>query len=592
MFVRIFVVALLCFSTCFPYSAAAQSKLFLVGGSWKTCGSFSTSSCKGNPKWQKPVKTENVYSVTPAQIEKIKSLSKWTEELKTKKAVVLNVLQNFHQIHQDKTYGREEFRKLLRKVSIKLDGESFTARKLIGDLPDPLYYSLYDIMEAANQTEAGEFVKEQASIKRTKYDSSKAIYSAFMAAAKAVTPEGQKPVILISTASGYDVFGAADYYLNIFTQLGADAKWLPLEATLGKMADASPDLKKSLNADTCKALHSSREEYVGVYNREKVYPYLAELQQSYCQNPETITKLAASANGIFFNGGDQSLTWQSFVKPDNSDRPWLAALRKKFDAGKLAISGTSAGTAVQSGVADQNGGAASEAAGMITGGTSDGAMIDGSENKFPWIERSDPESNTRPVTYHGAGGLKFFPYGVLDTHFSERGRQLRLAKLVLESDATFGFGVDETTALATTPIDEQNAEFEVIGQNGVYVVEQGATSMNDTNRIKFTSHYLVNGQKFSLKDGKLVFPDNEFKAFKSERETLAKETDITQKTEYRDLVESQIKRGASLATAVFANNGKTFSAAVRMDSKTGISTRTSMDDLHGYRNAQVFVLVN
>lgn len=578
MFVRVLFASLMC---CVTFSTLAESRLFLVGGSWKTCGSFSTKACQAGTQWPEPVKTENVYSVTQEKIKKIKALNKWTNEDAKLKGALLNVLQNFQRIHQQQSFGRGEFRQQLQNISIGFAGKSTNGKALLGDLPDHLYYPVYDILEAPNLDKTGHFIKEQASIPNTKYDSSKAIYAAFMKAVQSVTPQGQKPIVLVSTASGYDVFGAVDYYLNIFTQMGADARWIPVEATLGKLTDAN----KLSKTAACQARHQAREENVGVFNREVVYPYLADYQSAFCETPEKLVELAKQANGIFFNGGDQSLTWQSFVNPDNSDRPWLAALRSSFDAGKLVISGTSAGTAVQSGKAGK------QSAGMITGGTSDGAIISGAQNKMPWIERVDPESNIRPVTYHGYGGLKFFPYGVLDTHFSERGRQLRLAKLVLESDATFGFGVDETTALATTPIDDTNADFEVIGQNGVYIVEQTSTSISEKDRIQFTSHYLVNGQKFQMREGKLVFSEDEFNEFTKQNEQVKSKEDLTKDIHYRDLVERQIKKQAGMALGAFASNQRTFTVAVQLSEASGISTKRSMDKLHGYSNAVVSVLL-
>lgn len=592
MFVRIFLTAFLYCVSCQSYS---QSQLFLVGGSWKTCGSMSGSSCIEGTKWPDNAKSENAYSVTPAKVAQIKQLPIWQKSEQQLKGALLNVLQNFHQIHKTQPFGRHKFHAQLKNLEVTFNSKTINARTLFNDLPDHLYYPIHDILETANQSPTGSFRKEYANIGNTKYASSQAIYARFFDAVKRVTPDEQQPVILISTASGYDVFGAVDYYLSIFSQLGAEAKWLPVEATLGKLADENADLKtdthKNAISERCQHIETERAKYVSVYNRQNVYSYLAKIQQEYCANPEKLVTLAAQANGIFFNGGDQSLTWQAFVKPDNSDRPWLAALRKKYNEGKLVISGTSAGTAVQSGLplTATAGPKKKETlkAPMITGGTSDGAMISGSQDKFPWIERTDPEANIRPVTYHSFGGLKFFPYGPLDTHFSERGRQLRLAKLVVDSDAKFGFGVDETTALVTTPIDNNNAEFEVVGQNGVYIVEQQETSVRGTNEISFLSHYLISGQKFKLNNDKLIFEELEFSPFNGKTEKIVTDKDLTQKSEYRDLVESQLNIGAKLATSIFENNQKTFSISIELNNDSGISKLKSRDGLSGYINAVV-----
>lgn len=569
MFVRLFFCL-----TFFAVSTAtfATSKLFLVGGSWKTCGSFSGSACDRNVDWPENAKTENAYSVTPKQLLQVKNLTAWQPGEEPIKAALINALTNFSVIHKNATFGKKAFQKMSTKVSVNIAGTSTTLKDLLGALPDHLYYPVNDVLEAANQDTSGQFVKEQASVADTKYEGSKAIYAEFISAVKAVTPAQQKPVILVSTASGYDVFGAVDYYLSIFEQLGADAKWLPLEATFGKLMDEGG----------CKDLHQARTDYVNVYNRDTVYPYLADYQQAFCQNPEKITELVTQANGIFFNGGDQSLTWQAFVNNQDTDRPWLAALRSQFNDGKLVISGTSAGTAVQSGIPGKKG------AGMITGGTSDGALIMGAEDKMPWIERTDPESNIRPVTYHSSGGLKLFPYGILDTHFSERGRQLRLAKLVLESDAKFGFGVDETTALVATPIDDNNAEFEVVGQNGVYVIEENDRSVNAEKQITYTSHYLVNGQRFAIKAGMLVFPENEFEAFNKLKGSHTIKDDVTQKRFYRDMVEAQLNDKHQTSTATFTNNDRQFEVTVTLSKAQSRQSKVkSMDNLSGYIHAQV-----
>ena len=43
----------------------------------------------------------------------------------------------------------------------------------------------------------------------------------------------------------------------------------------------------------------------------------------------------------------------------------------------------------------------------------------------------------------GFWGFGFFNYGIIDTHFSQRGRQGRITSLALETGVRFAFGVDE-----------------------------------------------------------------------------------------------------------------------------------------------------
>jgi cyanophycinase-like exopeptidase len=76
----------------------------------------------------------------------------------------------------------------------------------------------------------------------------------------------------------------------------------------------------------------------------------------------------------------------------------------------------------------------------------DGALV-------TWEPREDP--NAARLTGYGPGGIGFFPHGLLDTHFANRGRHGRLLQLLADTAGltrgdTRAFGVDENTALVVT----------------------------------------------------------------------------------------------------------------------------------------------
>lgn len=62
---------------------------------------------------------------------------------------------------------------------------------------------------------------------------------------------------------------------------------------------------------------------------------------------------------------------------------------------------------------------------MITGGTSWNALTNGAHSGGP-----SPDYPSGDLTYDEHGALGIFPRWVLDTHFSERGREGRLIRLV------------------------------------------------------------------------------------------------------------------------------------------------------------------
>lgn len=139
----------------------------------------------------------------------------------------------------------------------------------------------------------------------------------------------------------------------------------------------------------------------------------------------------------------------------------------------IVIGGTSAGTAVQAG-----GYFNQRPVPMLTNGDSKGVLTSGVYSVPPVSQRCEDESACQnrlledAVTTNASGGLGFFNYGLLDTHFSERDREVRLIAATARSRQLLGFGVDETTALVVT--SSPNASemlFKVVGKGGVFIVD-------------------------------------------------------------------------------------------------------------------------
>ena len=79
---------------------------------------------------------------------------------------------------------------------------------------------------------------------------------------------------------------------------------------------------------------------------------------------------------------------------------------------------------------------------------------DGGGDSYPALKKGftegagpvlDAPSNT---LRYARGGLGFFNYGVLDSHFSRRTREGRLVRATKESGMDYGFGIDETLRLS------------------------------------------------------------------------------------------------------------------------------------------------
>lgn len=132
------------------------------------------------------------------------------------------------------------------------------------------------------------------------------------------------------------------------------------------------------------------------------------------------------ADAVFFSGGDQSKLGAVF-----GGSAFLASLASR--EGDIVIAGTSAGAAAMSSL-------------MITGGAPEG-----------------------PVT--SGAGLGLTPDIVFDTHFSERGRLLRLFAMSAQDSRKTGVGLDENTAIVL-----KAGKAEVIGSGTVTTLASGVVT--------------------------------------------------------------------------------------------------------------------
>ncbi|TWJ24379.1 cyanophycinase [Micromonospora endolithica] len=158
-----------------------------------------------------------------------------------------------------------------------------------------------------------------------------------------------------------------------------------------------------------------------------------------------------SMTGFFFGGGDQYRYVTTMTRGTaQRDSAALAAVRRKLRTGAV-VAGTSAGAQIMAG------------RDMITGGSVDPGLRDGSKPGY--------FDDSTVLGYLPKGGFGFFRDGLLDTHFSRRGREARSIRLATDTRNKRVFGLDENTALEVTHVGSRHQKLRVIGERGVTVLD-------------------------------------------------------------------------------------------------------------------------
>ncbi|NVJ50078.1 MAG: cyanophycinase [Gammaproteobacteria bacterium] len=458
--------------------------LLLAGGALKTCSTFALSNCKDPKILQSQAadsKFNEYYQITPQAITLVSASPYFIDvenNIRQSLVVLLQQLAQRFATPMTKSELIEAIEQETKIASVVNGQPELSGQQLLSALSDHNWFLLLDYLQVY-QHKNNQRVTETVSLQQSQYYAAPLVFEQFVTMAKAVSNKPDKPTLLVMTSSARDSFEAVDFYQQALQQAGANVHWFPLDLALAK----------ALSENRCEQLEQYRALHLGSVRREFHYPKLWAYQHAHCENPKLLRALLQSADGVFINGGDQSLTLAAFEQSP----AWLYELLvEKFNRNELVVGGTSAGAAVQSG-----GLWGEQPIPMITSGSSYQALVSGAHATAPTkpgCEKDDtcllhPDS----LTYTPTGGLGLISAGIFDTHFSERARQARLIQLAAATAIPFAFGIDEASALQ---VAEQGDYlfYRVIGASGVWMFELNKLKQSlpkDALKLEqITAHFL------------------------------------------------------------------------------------------------------
>lgn len=438
-------LALLLLTALMATGLSARPRLLLAGGHLPVCSSAAADACQSRSS-AAPIAPQPRYQLDAAGIRRVAG-SGWLAHRSAERDRLIAALWRWHRRAGDTRFDPEALASALDEPGVQAPQQIWAA------LADFERERVLDGLELAPLAETVNLADSQPAVGAQ-------IYREFVAMAAAVAKR-QRPHVLISTASGRDPFESIAFYTAVFEQAGAEVRWLPLDHAL-RAAQSHP-------ARDCNALDRLRGEQLGAHDRARHYPQHAAELAAACLDPSRSTALIDWADGVFLNGGDQSFTRAAWFDVDGHPSAALTQLLQRLNAGRLVLGGSSAGTAVQSARPRQG------AAAMLVSGSSLVTAPARAISKLPPVPGCAQAQACQGIAddallYHPGGGLGSFALGVLDTHFAQRGREYRLARLLLDSGVGLGVGIDEATALRVDVVAGR-WRGRVIGSGGVSLLQ-------------------------------------------------------------------------------------------------------------------------
>lgn len=471
------------------HTNTTEFDLLLAGGGLSTCSSLAIKNCK-----------KDRFSEHDLQGLKFQFDQKRYQNLQQSR--FYKTLTHDNKVHINSLYkyiSAKSRAHLITKSEIRSIVKGSDLWQVYQGLSDPLYYALFDYFEVQQTTDSGLRKTERVLLEQTQNRHSVDIYQAFYQRANTIseTKNKSKPLLLSITASSRDPFESADFYSGVLASFPAEVNWLPLDM----------NLQYAMEQQKCDELEQIRNQHQ-LYNRAAIYPKRVALQKELCEQPERLWQLLSQADGIFFNGGDQSRTIAALTDLKGQASHALTIIKQQVNKKQLVIAGTSAGTAVQAG-----GKFNAQNVVMLSNGDPSLALKRGAfASEAPSARCSESgtcaETQLQPgdLTYRRSGGTGLFSLGLLDTHFSERDREVRLNVFAHATNTRFAFGVDEATALTVNHLPNGQVAMGVIGESGVYFTD---TEGFESSIARDSDDNFVSGLAYFVHQGDTVLYDGD-----------------------------------------------------------------------------------
>lgn len=531
----------------------ADYSLMLIGGGLEFCTSQSIRECTKPLKLSSEDHVDYAYFIDESRIAELQRTI-WSPARIIEKNQLIEAVKQAH----SRTKGvltRRQLLTALRDAEITDKGKKLRGSDLLQSLQDVEFHTMLDILQMGNIEHnilsTDEHRKIKVDIKNSKSHFSLKVLREFVRQSKTLT-SSKRPKIVIVTAANRDQFEPVDLYTQLFEELGADVTWLPADLALFAAIEAN---NQNQDAEACDKLEDYRQSLLQQYARQRIFPKLTEYQRDICKKPERLNEMLAEAQGIYFVEGDAFHLKNAFINDYPMAKSILNEIQQRMLKAELVVAADQ-----ESAMAFAGGQSSISKPVMMLDGDSHKALLYGAfQTKTP-LKQCDKIKNCPrkfkdgQATYIADGGLGLFPFGVVDTRFSERGRQGRLIQLISQSKSIMGYGIDERTALMIGIDDSREIplRMEVIGENGVSIFDLSEVEKDkgfENSILSVRSHYLTDEDKLFFRNNKVIISFADWKySGNSRSRPVIKSGSAFKNDNYRRTVNMLCATGADSAT--------------------------------------------
>ncbi|MDP2560961.1 hypothetical protein [Psychrobium sp. 1_MG-2023] len=469
-------------------------QLMLVGSQLEFCRSTELTHCSPSSvtSFSQALSRDSIkYKFSIKQVNKATATEHWQSGRQTIRYDMAIILQELAKKFGTKVLSYPQLLAVWKSTTVKHNQRQLSGHSLLLSLSEDERLMILDFLELPQLDSFSQRIEEQTIVNDKISPFSNSLFQQIVEQARLKNNQS-KPSILIVTAGNRDSFYDVDAYTSLFNQLGADAKWLPIDAALTQL---------KADKERCMWLENYRGRILNSFDRAKVYEDLLLIQQRFCKQPFLMSNAINAADAIVFVGDSPLKLRASLISGDNKPSLYLSLIKRRVEMNKLFVAAIGAvGRALVS---------QAHTSPVILSGNSEQAMNLGSINVLEAstkCNRFESCQSQHNLTTYYPGGVGLFDFAVLDTDMSERGNIARLARVVYDMEQQFGLGIDQNTAVMLANPESDTVKVKVIGSQGVVVLNKTKDSQQhstDDELRQINYSYLTTGDIAEFSNGQM-----------------------------------------------------------------------------------------